>query len=102
MALVDWIEALSSYPAAALDHACRVYLREQRRRPTPADIVNLARAWVREGQEVERVALPPPPEPEKQRVTPEMAARIMAEAGFRPDAFGLVALTKRMPKGDPE
>jgi len=43
-ALADWVFALMPFPGDAIQAACRGYLLEQpRRRPTPADIVALAR-----------------------------------------------------------
>lgn len=48
-ALADWIEALVEFPAEAVDHACRGYMRDQpRRRPTPGDIIARCKGWQQE------------------------------------------------------
>jgi hypothetical protein len=81
-------KALSGIPTWAVLRAFDEWERTQEWRPTPAEIRALAeRAMKPMHDELarRRAALPPPdPAP---RVTPDAAARIMAEAGFNPAAF---------------
>lgn len=50
-ALVDWVKALSPFPASSIERACADYLCNQpRRRPTPADIRGLAETASRQSK----------------------------------------------------
>ena len=87
-AMNDWIDILSPYTQAEIENACASYLKSQeRKRPTPADI----RGPIIAGRDHKRrmAYLSAPRQDltriEEQRgpkVTPEAAARILAEAGF--------------------
>ena len=83
-AMVDWLAVLDGLPTDDIERACMDYLREQpRRRPTPGDIrqrVLAKRAWA----EKYRAPVVPIEAPSRERVTPEAANAILAEAGFRP------------------
>lgn len=82
----DWITALQDFPLSEVQAACRAWVEaEPRRMPNEGDIrgkVMAARA--------KRVSALPKPEPVeiRERATPEQAAAILAEAGFRPKTFG--------------
>ena len=90
-ALDDWVDALSIFPQPAIEYACRTYLRNQpRRRPTPGDI---RAAALNETARSAPMAIEAP-EPRRDVVTPEAAARILAAAGFTPEHTQLV---KRFP-----
>lgn len=83
-AMVDWLKVLHGLPQADIAAACEDYLRkEPRRRPTPGDIrqrVLAKRAWA----EKYRAPVVQIDAPSRERVTPEAANVILAEAGFRP------------------
>lgn len=84
----DWLVALGDYPADEVNAACHAYLAFPRRtasgapaRPIPGDIID--RILTRRREEARaRPALPPPPTPERERCSPEAAARMLAEAGL--------------------
>lgn len=82
----DWADILEGMPQDAIAKACMAYLRsEPRRKPSPGAIYALAREYLPRPVIVPR---PIAPEPERQRMTAERAAEIMAEAGYRPKKFG--------------
>ena len=82
----DWADILEGMPQDAIAKACRRYLTDEpRRKPTPGAIYALAREYMPRPVIVHRA---PEPEPERQKVTPERAAEIMAEVGYRPQRFG--------------
>lgn len=82
----DWMDALQDFPLDEVQAACRAWVQDNpRRMPNEGDIrgkVMAARA--------KRVAALPnlQPEPQGERATPEQAAAILAEAGFKPKTFG--------------
>lgn len=82
--MVDWLKVLYNLPQDDIAAACEDYLRDEpRRRPTPGDIrqrVLAKRAWA----EKYRAPVVPIEAPSRERVTPEAANAILAEAGFRP------------------
>jgi hypothetical protein len=80
----DWADVLEGLPQHAIQAACLRYMRTETRRPTPAVIYKLAR----EEMPAPRVVASSEPEPQKNRITKERAAEIMAEAGFRVKRFG--------------
>jgi hypothetical protein len=96
-AMDDWIDILSACHPEDIDHACKSYLRSQpRKRPTPGDIRGRAMENAKGRIEAHRRSLPsPPPEPQKPRVSAEVAERIMQEAGFNRQ---LSDVLKRFPK----
>lgn len=78
----DWCDVLEHLPRDAIQRACVRYLTEcTGRKPTPGDIVALARDVL---QPPRVVRLAPPPEPPRERVSADAAERIMREIGFRP------------------
>ena len=82
----DWCDILEGMPQDAIAKACMAYLRQEpRRKPTPGSIYALAREYM---PKPVIVAKPQPPEPERERMTAERAAEIMAEVGFRPKKMG--------------
>ncbi len=96
----DWIEILAPYPEGAIAAACRTYLvDEPRKRPTPGAIRALAVKAMDADPRLrpQRLALPAPVEPERVRVTPEAAARILAENGLTPARLAAIANGRRMP-----
>jgi hypothetical protein len=96
----DWIEILAPYPQEAIAAACRTYLvDEPRKRPTPGAIRVLAIKAMDADPRLrpERLALARPVERERVRVTPEAAARILAEAGLTPRRLSAIANGRRMP-----
>lgn len=95
-ALMDWLEVLEGFSEDDINRSCAAYLRDQpRRRPGPGDIRAGALTFRKERMDRQRRALPPlPEEPKGPRVTPDAAARIMAEAGVDPN---LSDVLKRFP-----
>jgi hypothetical protein len=88
--VTDWIEALQDYPLAEVKSACRAaILANPNRVPNEGHIVAQIVAARRE--HVARLPRRPEPEPDRQRVRPEEAARIAAAYGYAP---------RRMPEGD--
>ena len=84
----DWADVLEGLPQEYIDRACIQYLREENRKPKPADIYRRARDLM----PAPRFVTPPaPPEPERERVSPEAAEEIMRAAGFKPRAFPTAA-----------
>ena len=85
--IIDWMDALQDYPLDEIRAACReAVMARPNAMPNEGHIVSKimeARAAF--------VRLSPPttaPEPRQGRMSAERAAEIMAEAGFRPKAFG--------------
>jgi hypothetical protein len=82
----DWADVLEGIPAEYIQRACIQYERDEpRRRPTPGDIYQMARAMI-----------PPPavvrsaPAPELKRdprVSKEQAEAILAKHDFKPRRF---------------
>jgi hypothetical protein len=82
----DWCDILEGMPQDAISKACMAYLRQEpRRKPTPGAIYALAREYM---PKPVIVAKPQQAEPERERMTAERAAEIMAEVGFRPKRMG--------------
>lgn len=80
----DWADILEGMSQDAISKACTAYLRnEPRRKPTPGAIYELAREFTPRPVVVSRT-----PEPERERISAERAAEIMAEVGFRPKRMG--------------
>jgi hypothetical protein len=85
----DWADILEGMTQDAIQKACLRYMREEpRRRPTPGTIYHFAAEEMPKPRLVEPSQ---PAPPERDRVSAEAAARILADAGFAP---------KRMPGGD--
>ena len=84
----DWYVVLKGFPIYAINAACVDYLaNEPRRKPAPGAIVELCRKVMpkpRLGADDQRLALP---EPERVRVSKEVANEILAQAGFAPKRF---------------
>jgi len=79
----DWCDILEGMTQDAIGKACMAYLRDEpRRKPAPGAIYALARSFMPAPVVVHRA------EPERERISAERAAEIMAEAGFRPKTFG--------------
>jgi len=82
----DWADTLEGLPRDVIQKACVQYLRDQpRRKPTPGAIYQLARKMMPRPRVVARQAQP---ERREKRVSPERAAAILEEAGFRVHRFG--------------
>jgi hypothetical protein len=73
----DWMAALEAFTREEIMGACREWARDGQRKPRPADIREIV---LRERGKL-AARLPKPPEPERERVTPEAAAAIMRAAG---------------------
>ena len=79
----DWCDILEGMTQDAIGKACMAYLRDEpRRKPAPGAIYALAREYT-----PRPAVVPRQPEPERERMTAERAAEIMAEVGFRPKKF---------------
>lgn len=84
--ITDWMDALQDFPLDEIRAACRKWVEDNpRKMPNEGDIrakVMAARAKV--------VAFLPKPDdaPPVERVTPEAASAILAEAGFAPKRMG--------------
>lgn len=92
----EFVTALASYPEWAMHRAFDRWVKEHTRRPSPGEIAILASrelepitAELARRDKKQQAQLPAP-----DRVTPEAAARIMAEAGMTPDRLLAV---KRFP-----
>lgn len=97
MAAVDWLDILGPYPQAAIAEACREYLRDEpKARPTPGAIRALA-VKALDRDKLLAPALPPPPEAERVRCSPEAAARILDEHGMTAARLAAIAAGRRMP-----
>jgi hypothetical protein len=85
--LMDWMAALQDYPLDEVRAACRAAVQDRpNAMPNEGHIV----AKINEARGLFLRMNPPPPlpEPPRAKVTPERAAEIMAQAGFRPKTFG--------------
>lgn len=79
----DWCDILEGMTQDAIGKACMAYLRDEpRRKPVPGAIYALARSFTPAPVVVHRA------EPEREKISAERAAEIMAEVGFRPKTFG--------------
>lgn len=82
--VTDWMDGLHDYPLDEVKAACRKWVETNpRRMPNEGDIKALIVAARRP-----RVRSLPQPEPERQRVTADRTAEIMAEIGFAPKRAG--------------
>ena len=80
----DWADVLEGLPQEFIQRACIQYQREEpRRKPTPGAIYEMARAMMPKPALVRQ-----PEEKRDPPCSPEAAAEIMEEAGFRPKRFG--------------
>lgn len=85
-AVSDWMDALQDFPLSEVQGACQAWVRDNSRRmPNEGDIRGIIMA-----HRSKRVAILPRPdrEPDRQRISAERAAEIVAEAGFAPRRFG--------------
>lgn len=93
----EYVRALAAFPAWAMHRACDQWVKSSVRRPSPGELAILA------GKEIQpftdelarRKALEDAEREEEERrardrVSPEAAARIMAEAGMTPDRLQMV------------
>ena len=82
----DWCDILEGMTQDAIGKACMAYLRDEpRRKPAPGTIYALARSFTPAPVIVPKASQP---EPERERISTERAAEIMAEVGFRPKRMG--------------
>lgn len=88
--LTDWMDALQDYPLSEIREACKRHLiAEPKTIPNEGHIIRHLRAIRREKADRHR-ARRPEPEPacgQRERVSPDAAAKILEEAGFRPRKF---------------
>ena len=77
--MADWMAALEGFSRDEIMAACREWARDGQRKPKPADIREIV---LRERGKL-LAAIPKPPEPERERVSPEAAAEILRAAGVR-------------------
>ena len=87
----DWFDTLWDVPQAAVEMACRDYLRSgPRRRPSPGDIRNMAVKHLPKPsrKNADDLMLDGPP---RERADPSAAAAIMAAAGFTPKRMTAIA-----------
>lgn len=92
-----YVKALGGLPRWAVSQAYDQWERTESRKPTPADIVKLAEARMRPMREElehrrksERERQEAQSEHVRPRVDPEVAQRILDEAGMTKDRIGLV------------
>lgn len=78
----DWANILESVPRQAIERACEAYMAENRYRPTPADILNLAHKFIPRtpiheitGKKPEEKFVRQPWTPERQAKHDELMAR---------------------------
>lgn len=98
----DWWDALRDLPQAAVDTACRGWIRHgPPRRPTPSEIREMA---VKADEAARYDAMlklappPPPPEPERVPCPPEARARILASAGMTERRINAIQTGRAMPR----
>jgi hypothetical protein len=85
--IVDWMDALQDYPIEEVRAACRAAVLESPSRfPNEGHV--LAQIKAARAKHLAMNPPPPLPEPSREPMTPERAAQIMAEGGFRPRTFG--------------
>lgn len=93
----DWADVLEGMTQDAIRKACIQYQRDEpRRKPTPGEIYQRARAYM----PAPKVVAENEPEPSKEKITAKKAREIWEEAGVRVDASGRVNLgiAKPFPK----
>lgn len=84
--LAWWCDELQEWTQEQIVWALRDWNRRNPRvRPTPGDILSIMKA-ARGRKHAQKIE--PQKEPERERVTPEAAAEIMAQVGFAPKKFG--------------
>jgi hypothetical protein len=84
--LAWWCDELQDWTRQQVVWGLRDWNRNNPRlRPTPGDIVAILK---RERGKKHARLVAPQPEPQRDRATPEQAAAILAEAGFKPKVFG--------------
>ena len=85
-AVSDWMDALQDFPLSEVQGACQAWVRDNSRRmPNEGDIRGIIMA--RRAKIVARLKAGQH-EPERQRISAERAAEIVAQAGFAPRRFG--------------
>lgn len=85
----DWADILEGLPQSAIFSACMDYLRDQpSRKPTPGAIYALALKKIPRPVLVSPVLHLSEYQVGRDRVTPEAAAEIMKQAGFKPKKMG--------------
>lgn len=78
----DWADVLEGIPADTIQRACVRYQRDEpRRKPTPGAIYQIAKRMMPQPDPVRYEC---PPEPERERISPDAANAILAKAGFKP------------------
>jgi len=81
----DWADVLEGLPQEYIQRACIQYQRDEpRKKPTPGAVYQIARALMPKPAPV----CSQEPEPERERMSPETAAAIVAAAGFAIKRFG--------------
>lgn len=83
----DWMAALQDYPLAEVQSALSVHVLDfPSKMPNEGHVV----AQIKAARKAHVEALPRrhEPEAERERATPEEAARIMADVGFKPKMMG--------------
>lgn len=94
----DWLTELDDMPQWAIDKAVRWWKGadnpDRRKRPIEGDISGRAKMWVGNVKAVEKLTSSKRagsrfslPEPKREYPTPERAAEIMREVGFKPKTF---------------
>lgn len=85
-AISDWMEALQDFPLSEVQGACREWVNTNpRKMPNEGDI----RGMIMSARSKRVAKLPrPDQEPDRQRISAERAAEIVAQAGFAPRGFG--------------
>lgn len=93
----EYVRALTGVPAWAMHRACDAWVKSGSRRPTPGELVVLAQREIQpytdelaKRQRIEDEARAAEDERNRNRVTPEAAARIMAEKGFTQERLDAV------------
>ena len=85
-AISDWMEGLQDYPLSEVQSACREWVNTNpRKMPNEGDIRGIIMS-----HRSKRVARLPRPDQglDRQRISAERAAEIVAKAGFAPRRFG--------------
>lgn len=85
----EFVIALDGIPNWATQRAFDQWVRDEKRRPSPGDIVTLARKHLRPIYEELARREKRTEEPNRERVTPEAAAAILQAAGFAPKRMGV-------------
>jgi len=85
--LAWWCDELQDWTREQVVWALRQWNRDKpRTRPTPGDIVAICKEA--RGKKYAATAPKDPPKQDRERVSPDRAAEIMAQAGFTPKRFG--------------